>query len=195
MNRSGKRRAGAAAAAAILLGLAGLLAIGAKPKPAPTPKSSGLRVAPPIDLESWINTKRLKPADLDGKVRVIEFWTLGSAHCQNSVLAMRELYGLYAKKGALVVGVHSPMSPRERDSVAVAGAVAKNGIRFPVALDSDRKAFDAFKNRDWPILYLLDRKGVVRATHVGELQVGTRAWNNFRAAVDSVLAWKTERRS
>ena len=189
------RTAGGAAAAAIFLGLAGLAAIGAKPGAAPPAPSAGPRVAPPLESKSWINSKRLTHADLDGKVRVVEFWSIGCVNCQNTVIAMRELHGLYAKKGIVIVGVHSPEFPRERDSTAVAAAVAKSGIRFPVALDNDHKIFDAYKNRYWPALYLIDRKGIVRATHVGELHVGTRAWNNFTAAIDSVLAWKGDRRT
>jgi thiol-disulfide isomerase/thioredoxin len=159
-------------------------------KSKPPPVSSGLKPAPAIDLKRWINTKPLRPADLEGKVRLVEFWTFGCVNCQNTVMAMREIHGLYAKKGLLVLGIHTPEFPKERDSVAVAAAVREQGIGFPVALDNDYATFRAFKNRYWPALYLLDRKGIVRATHVGELHVGTRAWSNFCAAIEQQLAGK-----
>jgi len=182
-----------AVAASLLLLAAAAATIAAKP--APRASASGPRKAPAIDLKRWINTKRLAPRDLEGKVRLVEFWTFGCVNCQNTILAMRELHGLYAKKGLLVLGVHSPEFPRERDSSAVAAAVKKAGIGFPVALDNDHVVFDAFKNRYWPALYLIDRQGIVRATHAGELHVGTRAWTNFCAAVESTLVARTERRS
>jgi len=190
-----RHRAPRRVATALLLLLVALAVAGARPaKPRP-PSSPGSRIAPPIELSSWINTKPLKRADLAGKVRLVEFWAFGCINCQNTVMAMRELNAMYAKRGLLVVGVHTPESQRERDSVAVAAAVTKYGIGFPVALDNDSKVFKAFKNRYWPALYLIDRKGIVVATHIGELHVGTRAWRNLCDAVESALSGKEPQRS
>jgi hypothetical protein len=63
-----------------------------------------------------------------------------------------------------------------------------------VGLDNEHQVFDAFKNRHWPALFLIDRTGAIRARHVGELHVGTRAWNNFCAAVESTLVTPAPRR-
>lgn len=179
-----------------LLVTVGLGALGAKHRGAPPrAPSTGERLAPPIDLAGWINTKPLSPADMKGKVRLVEFWTFGNANCQRTILAMREIHGLYAKKGLLVLGIHSPEFPRERDSTALAAAVRRNGIGFAVALDPDRRVFDAFENRAWPALYLVNRKGRIVATHVGELSVGTRAWRNLCAAIDSAFVAREVRPS
>ena len=183
-----KRAAATLAAILILAGVVGATGITArhrKPRPPATPAS--VRQAPPIDLKSWINTKRLTPADLKDKVRLVEFWTFGCVNCQNTVLAMREIDGLYSRKGLVVLGIHSPEFPAERDSTAVAAAVRKAGIRFPVALDNDHRVFNAFKNKYWPALYLVDRSGDIVARHIGELHTDTRAFRNLCAAIDSAL--------
>jgi peroxiredoxin len=199
LKRGAPDRAGAIPAALLAFVLVPTLAlapIAARHKPKTPPvTSSGPRPAPAIDLARWINSKPLKPADLKGKVRLVEFWTLGSVSCRNTVMAMRELHSTYAKRGLVVIGVHSPEFPAERDSAAVAAAVAKYEIQFPVALDNDHLVFNAFKNRYWPALYLIDRKGFVCATHVGELHGGTRAWRNFCDVIDSTLVGKEPQKS
>lgn len=165
----------------------------AKPKrKKPAPETKGL--APPIRLSQWINTKPLRPSDLEGTPRLVEFWAVGSAKSQNSVLAMREIYGLYGKQGLRVLGIHTPESSNERDSTVVAAAVKRHGIGFPVGLDNDSTVFKGFKNKYWPAIYVVDRQGVVRATHIGELHVGTRAWRNLCASIERVLAPKPEPR-
>lgn len=156
------------------------------------PLARGL--APEIKLSRWINSKPLTPADLSGKPRLVEFWTFDGADCRNTVMAMREIHGLYAKRGLHVLGIHAPELPHERDSTAVAAAVKEQGIAFPVGLDNDHAVFKAFRNRYRPALYLIDRKGVIRSVHIGELQVGTRAWNNFCAAIESTLVAAPPRR-
>lgn len=156
-------------------------------KAKPGPKASSLQKAPEIDLARWINTKPLRAAELSGTPRLVEFWTFDCVNCQNTVPAMRELHSRYAKRGLRVLGIHAPEFAHERDSAAVAAAVKRMGITFPVGLDTDRVVFDSFKNRYWPALFLIDRAGSIRVRHIGELHVGTRAWKNFCAGVESTL--------
>jgi hypothetical protein len=51
--------------------------------------------------------------------------------------------------------------------------VAGLGITYPVVLDNDLKMWDALGNHDWPTIYLVDRKGLIRHVHVGETHQGT----------------------
>ena len=189
-------RAPAGIAAAVALGVALSMAIlllsgpdadARAPKRSKAKPKAAARQAPEIDLARWINTKPLSTAELSGTPRLVEFWTFDCVNCKNTVPAMRELHSRYGNRGLRVLGIHAPEFAHERDSAAVAAAVKREGIRFPVGLDTDRKVFDAFKNRHWPALFLIDRTGSIRVRHIGELHVGTRAWNNFCAAVESTL--------
>ncbi len=177
------RRTIAVVAALLMVGVV----LGARAPRKPKAPVEG-RLAPEINLSRWINTTPLTPADLAGTPRLVEFWTFGCVNCRNTVMAMREIHGLYAKRGLRVLGIHAPEFAHERDSAAVAAAVKSHGIAFPVGLDNEHAVFDAFKNRHWPALFLIDRKGKIRSTHIGELHVGTRAWSNFCAAIESTLA-------
>ncbi|HSQ61123.1 MAG TPA: redoxin domain-containing protein [Acidobacteriota bacterium] len=160
-------------------------------KPArPSPQRPSRPLAPSLELPRWLNSPPLRSADLWGAGRpsVVAFWTGGSAPCERSIPAMREIHFLFAKRGLALVGIHVPSSARDRDPKAVAETAKKWGFTYPLGLDRDSTAWKSFKNRTAPALHLIDRRGVIRATHVGELRVKTRAWTNFAASIEEVVA-------
>ena len=46
--------------------------------------------------------------------------------------------------------------------------VRDNDLRYAVPVDNDFVTWKRFGNRAWPALYLIDRAGRIRYTHVGE---------------------------
>jgi hypothetical protein len=66
------------------------------------------------------------------------------------------------------VGVHTPEYPFERKTANVAEAIKRFDIRYPVAQDNDYATWDAYGNRYWPALYLIDRQGNIVYRHFGE---------------------------
>jgi hypothetical protein len=50
----------------------------------------------------------------------------------------------------------------------VAAATRELGIRYPVVQDNNYAIWRRYRNWAWPAAVLVDRKGVVRYTHVGE---------------------------
>jgi thiol-disulfide isomerase/thioredoxin len=149
--------------------------------------AAGRRPAPDIGVSRWLHTPPLRPADLKGKPRLVAFWTFGCENCKRTVPALREIQFLYAKRGLLILGVHTPEFPHERDSTAVAAAAKELGLTFPIALDDEYVVWKAFKNRYWPALYLVDRSGAIRASHIGELHLKTSACSIFDESVEEVL--------
>ena len=93
-----------------------------------------------------------------------------------TIPAVRELHNTYKDDGLIVVGVHSPEFSHERELANVKEAIARLDVPYPVAIDNDFATWRAFNNRYWPTLYLIDRRGVIRHTHIGELHVGTQGW-------------------
>ncbi len=104
-----------------------------------------------------------------------------------SVPALRELHRLYAGRGLVVVGIHSPEFAHERDPAAVTQAIAKLQIPYLVALDTDFALWKGFGNRYWPATYLVGRDGTILWKHVGELHQGTAAWKEGTAEVETAL--------
>jgi thiol-disulfide isomerase/thioredoxin len=123
----------------------------------------------------WFNTggKALTLADLHGKVVAVEMWTGGCINCINTLPYVKQWDAKYRAKGLVVVGVHSPEFAHEHSQQYVQQSIAKEGIKYPVVMDNDFKIWDAYKNVYWPTLYLVDKHGSIRYTHIGEGEYDT----------------------
>ncbi len=118
----------------------------------------------------WFNTngQALSLTALAGKVVVVEMWTGGCINCLNTLPYVKQWDAKYRDKGLVIVGVHSPEFAHERSQQYVQEKVARLGIRYPVVMDNDFRIWNAYRNTYWPTLYLIDKKGFVRYTHIGE---------------------------
>jgi alkyl hydroperoxide reductase subunit AhpC len=96
---------------------------------------------------------------------------------------LREWDKVYREKGLVVIGNHYPEFARERDLVNLMEAVKEWEIIYPVVQDNDGKIWRAYNNRYWPSLYLIDKKGHIRYTHIGE-----GSFKETEAAIQSLLA-------
>lgn len=105
---------------------------------------------------------------LRGKVVGVEFWTHGCANCVHAAPRMQQLYDTYAAKGFVLVGVHTPELPEEKDMAAVKRFLVQHHITYPVAVDFDEVMWRTYANRYWPTLYLIDRQGMIRERHIGD---------------------------
>jgi thiol-disulfide isomerase/thioredoxin len=124
--------------------------------------------APALDVEGWLNSPSLGPADLAGRVVVYDFWTYSCVNCVRTLPYLRAWWDRYRGDGLVIVGVHSPEFEFERDHDNVAGAVERLDVTWPVALDDHHATFDAFDNHWWPAKYVADRDGRIRYRHIGE---------------------------
>ena len=121
-----------------------------------------------MNSDTWINSEPLAWDDLRGQVVMVEFWTFGCINCRNVIPSLREMHAEYADNGLVIVGVHSPEFNYEHDLANVQTAVKDLGVEYPVAIDNDFANWNRYRNRYWPALYLVDKRGVIRYTHIGE---------------------------
>ncbi len=119
---------------------------------------------------AWLNTggQALNLAALRGKVVAVEMWTAGCYNCLNVVPWLKTWDDKYRAQGLVIVGVHSPEFANERSAEYVRDSVTKLGIHYPVVMDNDFRIWNAYRNVYWPTLYLIDKKGLIRYTHIGE---------------------------
>ena len=89
-------------------------------------------------------------------------------NCKNVIPQLRDWHAKYEKAGLTIVGVHSPEFFWEKSHEWVVKATRELGVRYPVVQDNDHAIWGRFRNRYWPAAALVDRKGVIRYTHVGE---------------------------
>jgi thiol-disulfide isomerase/thioredoxin len=127
-----------------------------------------------IGVDPWLNVpdgEPLKLTALRGRVVLLEFWTFACVNCQRTLSFLRRMYERY-QPDLTVVGVHSPEFAFERSVQNVERAVRQHGLEYPVGLDNEFLAWNAYGNRYWPTMYLIDRAGQIRYTHIGEGNYG-----------------------
>ncbi|WGS44502.1 thioredoxin family protein [Burkholderia sp. JSH-S8] len=134
-------------------------------------------------IERWHNSAPLKLSELRGKVVLVDFWTYSCINCIHTIPYVNEWYRKYRDQGLVVIGVHTPEYPFERDARNVADALGRFGIRYPVAQDNRYDTWNAYGNRYWPALYLVDANGRIVYTRFGEGQ-----YEKTEAAIRDALA-------
>jgi thiol-disulfide isomerase/thioredoxin len=124
--------------------------------------------APEILSSTWINSKPLKMEDLRGKVVMVEFWTFGCWNCRNIEPYVKEWHQRYAKDGLVIIAVHSPEFDYEKEIEKVKNYVQENNISYAVPIDNEFRNWRQYRNRYWPTLYVIDKKGTIQYTRIGE---------------------------
>ena len=123
------------------------------------------------DTQRWFNTVNRAPLtlrSLRGRVVLLDFWTYSCINCIRTLPALKAWDSRYRGEGLTIIGLHAPEFPFERDAANVERAIARNGLRYPVAQDNDFATWRAYGNQYWPAKYLIDARGRVRFVHFGE---------------------------
>jgi len=129
---------------------------------------SALSTAPDLAAGDWINSPPLTLKDLRGRVVLIDFWTFGCYNCRNTLPFINGWHDRYRDKGLTIIGVHSPEFDYEKKVENLRQQVDSLKIHYPVVSDNDYKTWDAYNVAAWPTVFLLDKQGRIRWTHVGE---------------------------
>ncbi|HDR9024457.1 thioredoxin family protein [Burkholderia vietnamiensis] len=145
--------------------------------------AAGMQAPNFTGIERWHNSAPLTLDQLRGKVVLVDFWTYSCINCIHTIPYVNDWYRKYRDQGLVVVGVHTPEYPFERDADNVAEALERFGIRYPVAQDNHYDTWRAYGNQYWPALYLIDASGKVVYTRYGE-----GGYDTTEAAIRSALA-------
>jgi thiol-disulfide isomerase/thioredoxin len=141
---------------------------GARRHPGTTPLPSEGRLPGFDGATGWLNAPPLTAADLRGKVVLADFWTYTCINWLRTLAYVRAWAEKYRDRGLVVVGVHTPEFPFEREIENVREAAKATRVQYPIALDSDYRVWRAFGNRYWPAVYIADAEGRIRQHHFGE---------------------------
>jgi len=116
----------------------------------------------------WLNSQPLETADLQGKVVLVDFWTYTCINWLRTLSYIRAWAEKYEEHGLVVIGVHTPEFPFERDIDNVREAARDMAVEYPVALDPNYAIWRAFGNNYWPAVYIADAQGQIRHHRFGE---------------------------
>lgn len=140
------------------------------------PESSGstIRIAEQPEMallarpNAWINSPPLTASQLRGKVVLVDFWTYTCINWRRTLPYLRAWHDKYRGQGLVVIGIHTPEFPFERDLSNVRQAVKDMRIDYPVVTDNDETIWRAFHNQLWPTFYLIDPEGRIKYQLSGE---------------------------
>jgi len=116
----------------------------------------------------WLNSPPLTPADLRGKIVLVNFWTYTCINWLRQLPYVRAWAEKYSSQGLVVIGVHTPEFPFEKDAENVRRAVQDMRVTYPVATDNNYAVWLDFDNHYWPALYFADAQGRLRHHYFGE---------------------------
>jgi thiol-disulfide isomerase/thioredoxin len=150
------------------------------------------REAPEWKNSSWLNTPTpMSLASLKGRVVLLNFWVFTCYNCTNTVPSLVAFDSSYRERGLTIVGIHTPEFPPyagEHDKGNVAKALAKYGIRYPIAQDNDRATWNLYNIRYWPSFVLIDKQGKIRYEGYGEFHIGDQWHTEWAKRIEALLA-------
>jgi thiol-disulfide isomerase/thioredoxin len=117
---------------------------------------------------AWLDSEPLDPAELRGRVVLVNFWTWTCINWLRQEPYVRAWSQAYRDDGLVVIGVHTPEFSFEYEIDGVRRATRERAIDYPVAVDNDYAIWSAFANHYWPALYFVDADGMIRDQHFGE---------------------------
>lgn len=129
----------------------------------------GLRAPhlPAISAEQWLNSQPFSEWPTD-KIVLVDFWTYSCVNCLRTLPYLKKWHQMYADKGLVILGVHTPEFDFEKDRANVERFVRDYGLDYPIVQDNDYQIWNAFINHYWPRKLLIDTKGIIRYDHAGE---------------------------
>jgi thiol-disulfide isomerase/thioredoxin len=134
-------------------------------------------------LGAWITAAHAEnPVDLNnlrGRVVYLDFWASWCAPCRQSFPWMQEMQDTYRPQGLTVIAVDVDRKRRDAERF-----LAMVHTTFAVEFDPNGELAERFHVQGMPTGLLIDRRGVVRFTHIG-FRPSDRA--RYEAQVQQVL--------
>ncbi len=116
----------------------------------------------------WFNSAPVADQSLRGKVVLVDVWTYSCINSLRQLPYVTRWAAKYKAAGLVVIGVHTPEFPFEKERANVAWAVQNLGLTYPVPMDNNYAIWRSLDNEYWPADYLIDGQGRVRYHHFGE---------------------------
>lgn len=98
---------------------------------------------------------------------LVHFFEAGELSSVRSLALVDRWARHYAAAGLTTLGVHSPRSDLARTPAALAAALGRLGVSFPVCNDDDYRVWHAYGCRGWPSLFLWAQGGRLTWFHLG----------------------------
>jgi hypothetical protein len=125
--------------------------------------------APPFPPRAqWINVASLRMDQQLGHPVLIEFWDFCRPNSLRTLPYVKAWNERYEAAGLRVIGVHASGFEPSGGADAVAQAVARLGISYPVVVDAEFEIWRDYGNLGWPARYLFNVESRLFEYHYGE---------------------------
>ena len=104
-------------------------------------------------------------SELTGQVVFVNFWATWCAPCREEMPSMERLYRALPTDKFKMLAILSRDEPAFADTLG-----AKLGVSFPILIDPDNKAGQAYGLTGVPETYIIDKQGVLREKFLGPVQ-------------------------
>lgn len=116
----------------------------------------------------WVNVAMLRMDQQRGRPVLVEFWDFCRVNSLRTLPYLKAWHERYADAGLRVIGVHASGFEASRDPDAVRAAVERLGIEYPVLIDAELQAAEAYGIQGWPSRYLWGPDLRLFDFHIGE---------------------------
>lgn len=103
-------------------------------------------------------------ADYRDRVVLVNNWATWCPPCKAEIPTLDAYYQAHAAKGFVIIGIDAGETQEE-----VKTFVQSSSMSYPVWIDPQNKALEAFNNQSLPSSFVIDRSGTVRLAWVGEI--------------------------
>lgn len=116
----------------------------------------------------WLNTDSSFKDAFKDKVTLVYFWDYSSVNSLRELGYLKFWHDQYQENGFQLIFIHSPEFEFAKKKENVELALDRFQIDSPVFLDNDFKLWDKYEVKSWPTKYLVNEKGEIVYSQVGE---------------------------
>lgn len=149
-------------------------------------------LAPELVIADWVDHKKVKLADLRGRVVALDFWATWCGFCRRSIPTLRAWHEKYEAKGLTLIGVaHYEGQVRGRSATPIeelkfmSDYKIEQKMTYPVAIATSGINSINYGVASLPTTILIDRVGRVRYMKVG---AGEEDAKEFGRMIEILLA-------
>lgn len=129
-----------------------------------------VKTIPAIDFtlkDQYGNTHTL--SDYKGKTVFLNFWATWCSPCRAEMPDIQKLYEEFQQEDVVILGVAAPNLGREKSEEGIKGFLEENGYTYPVVMDTEAEAFQAYGINSFPTTFMIDKDGNVFGYIPGQL--------------------------